>query len=185
MLSKFFRVAGVVPLFCALSLMEMPKAHADTTAQVQVLCGSLAQTAGSARSLNETTGGDLCVNITGLTIDAHGGLHTVLYDANGNPLDPTQPTQTYSADPYVYIAAGTVSTQIKSATGTLVRVSINTKGASANTITLYDNTACSGTIIAIIDGTSDRDHTYGLTFATGLCVKSTTGTGADITVVYR
>lgn len=117
--------------------------------------------------------------------DSHGNTKSVLYDANGNALDPTQPSAVISTDSYVNIAAGTATTTIKSGPGTLARICINTKGASANVITVYDSLTASGNIIATIDGTSDRDHVFGLAFATGLTVKSATGTGADMTVVYR
>lgn len=97
----------------------------------------------------------------------------------------TAPVQIYSADTYQNIPAGTATTVVKSGAGTLRGISINTKGASANIITVYDNVAGSGTKIAVIDGTSDRDHIFDVAFATGLTIVSATGTGADITVRYR
>lgn len=89
----------------------------------------------------------------------------------------------YGAE-YTHIT-GAGTTVVKAAVGILNRIVINTKGASANTLTVYDNTAGSGTVIAVIDTTSVvGDITYDLTFKTGLTVVSATGTGADITVVW-
>lgn len=83
------------------------------------------------------------------------------------------------------IPAGTATTVVKSGAGLFHTLTINTKGASSNVITVYDNTAASGTLIATIDGTTGPiTYLYDVAFATGLTVKSTTGTGADMTVAY-
>ena len=76
---------------------------------------------------------------------------------------------------------------IKSGAGTLHAIQINTKGASANTITIYNNTTASGTPIAIIDGTgaSGFYFEYDKYCSTGITVKSATGTAADFTVIYK
>jgi hypothetical protein len=97
----------------------------------------------------------------------------------------TNPVQTFEADTYANIVAGTAATLVKTGAGTLKRLCINTKGASANTIKVYDGLSAAGTLIATIDGTSDRDHNYDVAFGTGLTIVSATGTGADMTVVYR
>ena len=57
----------------------------------------------------------------------------------------------------------------------------------ANTATVYDNTAGSGTKIATIDTTLGRAVALILdvAFATGLTVVTATGTAADLTVAYR
>lgn len=79
------------------------------------------------------------------------------------------------------------TTTVKSGAGILWRIVINTKGASANTATVYDNTAGSGTKIGTIDtvtgATGEIDY-GGVNFATGLTIVTATGTAADITVVY-
>jgi hypothetical protein len=79
--------------------------------------------------------------------------------------------------------AGAATTVVKSDAGNLHRVIVN-NGSGANTATLYDNTAASGTVIATIavnklQGSVD----FGGVFSTGLTVV-TTGADTDITVVY-
>lgn len=76
---------------------------------------------------------------------------------------------------------------VKSGAGILHSITFNTPGASANTITVYDNTAGSGTKIATIGGvptTSGLTLRYDAAFGTGLTVVTATGTCADITVTY-
>lgn len=78
------------------------------------------------------------------------------------------------------------TTAVKSGAGFLHAVTINTKGASSNVLTLYDNTAASGTVIATIDTTSASvTLTYDSAFSTGLTAVTATGTAADITITYR
>lgn len=80
----------------------------------------------------------------------------------------------------------TGTTTIKSGAGILRRVVVNTKGTGSNTLTIYDNTSGTGTIIAVIDTTDKTANIdYGLAFSTGLTVVDATGTSADITVIYE
>lgn len=89
--------------------------------------------------------------------------------------------------PYNNITTAT-TTVVKSGAGVLHKLIINTAIASA-TITLYDNTAASGTKIgtitlpAVITGLSLIDLIYDLSFATGLTVVTSGLT--DLTVIYR
>lgn len=77
------------------------------------------------------------------------------------------------------------TTTLKSAAGWLHSIAINTKGATGNTLTVYDNTAASGTKLATIDTTSQiQSLLFDLTFNTGLTVVLANGTSADITVSY-
>jgi hypothetical protein len=77
------------------------------------------------------------------------------------------------------------TTTVKSGQGVLHAITINTKGATGNTATIYDNTAASGTIVAVIDTTSQiQTLTLDVAFNTGLTVVLATGTAADITVSY-
>lgn len=77
------------------------------------------------------------------------------------------------------------TTTIKSGVGRLHSLTINTKGIT-NTITVYDNTAGSGTTIATIDTTlSQETLTFDLAFTTGLTVVIAGGTAADITITYK
>ena len=89
---------------------------------------------------------------------------------------------------FTNVAAGTATTTFKVGGGTLHGLNINTKGAASNTLTLYDNTAGSGTKIATLDTTASLGAIIsfgaGIDFATGLTAVSATGTGADYTVVY-
>lgn len=91
------------------------------------------------------------------------------------------------ANAYQNVAAGTATTTVKAAPGLLVRIVINTKGASSNTLTVYDNaSAGSGTKIATIDTTTAVGAIeFGAYFRNGLTLVSATGTGADYTVVYQ
>lgn len=78
------------------------------------------------------------------------------------------------------------TTIIKTGAGVLVGLTINTAGAAANTLTLYDNTAGSGTVIALINTVSGVESLlYNVIFGTGLTAVLATGTAADITFSYR
>lgn len=73
---------------------------------------------------------------------------------------------------------------VKSSPGMLWRITVN-KPASASTITIYDNTAASGTKIATITNTTDLKPFYldfGIRFETGLTI--VTSGADDITVIY-
>ncbi len=77
------------------------------------------------------------------------------------------------------------TTVIRTGAGMLGNVTINTKGATANTLTLYDNTAASGTVIAVIDTTAQvQVLNFEVAFATGLTAVLATGTAADVTIGY-
>jgi hypothetical protein len=67
----------------------------------------------------------------------------------------------------------------------LRRVVINNAGASSNVATIYDNTAGSGTIVAVIDTVelNGRYLEYNTLLKTGCTVVVATGTAADLTVV--
>jgi len=92
------------------------------------------------------------------------------------------------ANSYLNVAAGTATTTAKAAPGILIGISINTKGAASNTLTMYDNaSAASGTKIATIDTTVSAGfyNFGGVYFRNGLTLISATGTGADYTVIYQ
>lgn len=90
---------------------------------------------------------------------------------------------------YTNVAAGTATTVIKASAGRLYGINVNTKGATGNTLTVYDNSAGSGTKIATIDTTSAVGGILvfpeGFNFYTGLTCVSATGTGADYTVIWE
>ncbi len=82
---------------------------------------------------------------------------------------------------YTNIASATTTT-VKSGRGTLARFVINTTAAGA--ITVYDNTAGSGTKIATFPSNAVvGDYTFGCRFLTGLTI--VTAAASDITVVWE
>ncbi|HEV3262053.1 MAG TPA: hypothetical protein VG013_34700 [Gemmataceae bacterium] len=85
---------------------------------------------------------------------------------------------------YAHISTLT-TTVVKSGAGYLHSIAINTKGASGNVATVYDNTTGSGTVIAVIDPTANlQTLLYDVQFSTGLTIVTATGTAADLTVSY-
>lgn len=84
---------------------------------------------------------------------------------------------------YARITTAT-TTVVKAAPGTLWSVVVN-KPVGSSTITIYDNTAGSGTVIALITNSADTkpfDLGYGVRFETGLTI--VTSGADDVTVVY-
>lgn len=78
------------------------------------------------------------------------------------------------------------TTTVKSGQGTLVRI-VNNKKVASGVITIYDNTAGSGTKIGTITnpGTlldNSETYEYGVHFRTGLTI--VTGASDDLTVVW-
>lgn len=95
-----------------------------------------------------------------------------------------QRLRVYSPNSYTHLAANGTTT-IKSGSGQLKSITVNTKGASSNVATVYDNTAGSGTVIAVLDTTAGVGTlNYDVAFGTGLTVALATGTSADITVSW-
>lgn len=76
------------------------------------------------------------------------------------------------------------TTTVKTGSGVLERIVVNTGGASSVWVA-YDNTAGSGTKIATGSSATQIVLAYNCRFATGLTIVTSTGTPADITVVYR
>lgn len=74
------------------------------------------------------------------------------------------------------------TTVVKSGAGVLAKLTINTTAAGA--ITIYDNTAASGTKIATLPASAVvGTYDYDVAFATGLTI--VTAASSDITVSYR
>lgn len=87
---------------------------------------------------------------------------------------------------YEYISTNTTTT-VKSGAGHLKAITIGTKGASSNTLTVYDNTAGSGDIIAVIDTTSasaEATFHFDCEFTNGLTIVTATGTAPKATIIY-
>lgn len=74
------------------------------------------------------------------------------------------------------------TTVVKTGSGVLDRIVIGTAGTSS-VITVYDNTAASGTKIGTVSGDAQAVLVFGVRFATGLTIVTT---GApNVTVSYR
>lgn len=84
-----------------------------------------------------------------------------------------------------HIAANSTGALIKTGRGQLGEVTINTKGATSNLLTLYDGLSTAGTVIAIIDTTiAVGTFLYDVRFETGLYYVLAAGTAADLTIGY-
>jgi hypothetical protein len=85
-----------------------------------------------------------------------------------------------------YAHINTLTTGVlKSGKGSLIAVSINTKGATANLLTLFDNTAASGTVIGVFDTTAQPvTLLLLLDFQVGLSFTLAAGTAADLTISF-
>lgn len=82
--------------------------------------------------------------------------------------------------------AGAATTTVKSGAGTFMGIVVN-KPVASGVITMYDNTAASGTKIATITNpavllSQQYFLTYNISFSTGLTV--VTSAADDITIVY-
>lgn len=77
------------------------------------------------------------------------------------------------------------TTVVKSGAGILHFVTINTPG-SADTITMYDNTAASGTVIGTHTAPAlGAIYEYDIAFANGLTIVTGGTTAGDYTISYR
>jgi len=75
------------------------------------------------------------------------------------------------------------TTVVKVGRGTLFSITINTRGTTSNTATVYDNVAASGNVIAIIDTTASIGTLiYNVHVETGITVVTATGGAPDLTV---
>lgn len=95
----------------------------------------------------------------------------------------TKLTTMTAGNSYTNITTATTTT-CKASAGVLVRIIVNTVGAGS-TLTIYDNTAGSGTKIGTMTTAIQCSHTFDVTCATGITVVSASGTPADITIVWR
>lgn len=75
------------------------------------------------------------------------------------------------------------TTTIKSGAGFLHTITVGTVGAT-DTITVYDNTAGSGTVIAVINDATSGTYTLDVGFITGLTIVIAGTTAPDVTVAY-
>ncbi len=84
---------------------------------------------------------------------------------------------------YLNIPTST-TTVVKTGSGFLHSIIINTIGTTS-TVTVYDNTAASGTKIATLSSVVQNFMLYDCKFTTGLTIVTAGGAPADITVVYK
>ena len=87
---------------------------------------------------------------------------------------------------FAHINANTAGVQVRLGNGQLHCVSINTKGATSNLLTLYDGTSTGGTVIGawdttVLPGMWELD----CAFLTGLFAVLASGTAADITLTFQ
>jgi hypothetical protein len=89
---------------------------------------------------------------------------------------------------YQHLAAGQATTTVKSGAGFLHSITLNGAATATNVTTVYDNTAGSGTVIAIPAATTatvPTTLTYDVSFTTGLTIVTATANGSDMTISYR
>lgn len=83
---------------------------------------------------------------------------------------------------------GNATTTVKSSAGMLHCIQVNTK-ASGGTATVYDNTAASGTVIAVIDtsltGSAGNTLFYDVAFQTGLTIVTANASTVDLAVAFQ
>lgn len=103
--------------------------------------------------------------------------------ANQLTLVPGPPAYSISQYSYTNITTDTTTT-IKSGTGVLHEICINTPAAT-ETITLWDNTSASGTKIGTITvfASTNPCMTYDIVFQTGLTIVTATA-ASDLTVAW-
>lgn len=87
---------------------------------------------------------------------------------------------------FTHLSANGNSDAIKSGVGMLHAVTVNTKGATGNALTLYDSlTHGSGATIAVIDTTAQvTTLLLDVAFLVGLSCSLATGTAADVTLAW-
>lgn len=79
------------------------------------------------------------------------------------------------------------TTTFKSGAGVLHSITVNSLGTVASAVSVFDNTAGSGTSIAVINSltTGQATYTYDVAFSTGLTVTTTGTVAPNVTVSYR
>ena len=87
---------------------------------------------------------------------------------------------------FLHANANTAGAAVKTGAGTFHGVTINTKGATSNLLTIYDGISTGGTVIAVIDTTSTPGlWEFDVQFLVGLFYVLAAGTPADITFSFQ
>jgi hypothetical protein len=147
----------------------MPRNIISTTIAALALCGVL----GTARSAMAQQ-----VVVPCSQINRDGACQSV---SSGAPL-PVQSSAGASVQ-YTHIATNTTTT-LKSASGVLHAICVNTPGAT-DTTTVYDSTSASGTIIGVLSAAAAGCIDYQLRFANGLTIVTSGTTAPDLTVIWE
>lgn len=92
-------------------------------------------------------------------------------------------TNTPIAYSYNYISSATTTT-VFSGSGTLVGVTFGKQG-TAFVLTIYDNTAGSGTVVAVLSPTAPVSLPFGITLSIGCTIVSTATVAGSATVIYK
>lgn len=131
--------------------------------------------------------------------ETNGGTDALQIDVNGN-LKVTNATLLAGEDlvnnrqiveqrfSYTQIAAGQATTIVKTGAGFLHAIVFNSAATATNVTTVYDNSAASGTVIAIPAATTATivaSVIYDVSFATGLTILTATANGSNMTIVWR
>ena len=105
--------------------------------------------------------------------------NTAMYEKLDNVNDSVTNYPVSSSSTYIATATTTV---VKSGAGHLARIVVGETAAGA--ITIYDNTAGSGTILGVLKASVvEGDYEYNVAFSTGLTI--VTAAASKITVVWR
>ena len=161
-----------------------------TTASIAVTAASLPLPSGASTSALQTTGNSSLSSIDGKITAVNTG--AVVVSSSALPTGAATESTLVALSAKVvngysfHRSASNATTTIKSGAGVLKRVTVNKLGSASNTCTIYNNTAGSGTIIAVIDTTlAQGTFEYALVFSTGLTIVTATGSAADLTLVYQ
>lgn len=170
---------GIINAVTAVTTVSTVSAVSAVTAGVAATSLGKAEDAAAAS-------GDTGVFGLGVRNDALGVLTSTDGDYSGHAVDARGATFVNPAVfAYAHISTAATTT-VKSGAGTLHSISVNTKGTVASTITVYDNTVGSGTVIAVIDSLNlSGPFVLDVAFATGLTLVTTGTVAPDVTVSYR
>lgn len=125
---------------------------------------------------------------TGTAGSASAQVVTVQGVASMTPVQVSQSAVTSGGYSFLNIAAGQATTIVKSGAGTLHSIVLNSAATATNVTTVYDNTAGSGTVIAIpavTTATVPVSLIFDIAFATGLTIVTATANGGNMTICYK
>lgn len=150
--------------------------------------GTLASTSGNFTPAN----GTIYLRFSATNLAATAGVYTAITPSWNCAVYPTsgQLTIEFSSDTqptytYAHINSNT-STQLKTQPSYIHTLTFNTAGTS-ETITIFDNTTCTGTTFAVITNPSANESSllYDAQLNVGLCILTSGTTAGDYTVTYR